>query len=220
MRSLIFGFVPGRDLGLAAAAAVLMSFAAFYGVTPARAQANTDMFSSMLGIFGLQSSKDQDAIDYRSRAPLVVPPRKDLPPPKAPVHDPSWPDDADAAAQRRALLDSRRPAPQSTAKGETSQTDQGNVPVPVEGTPDECEAGGGTLCLATPWKFVKRMVTGFKPENVQLGPEPDRKYLVEPPPGYRKATATAKAANDAPKDQPGTADHDSSISSQSPIAGR
>ena len=221
MRSLISGFVPGRGLGLAAAGAVLVSFAAFSGVTPARAQENNNMFNSVLGFFGM-SEKDQDAIDYRPRAPIVVPPRKDLSPPKAAAHDPSWPNDADAAAQRRALLNSRRPAPQTTAKGETSQTElqQGNIAVPVEGPPDECEAGGGTLCLATPWKFVKSMVNGFHSENAQLGPEPDRKYLIEPPPGYRKATGVAKAATDAPKDQPDTADHGSSIKSQSQNAGR
>ena len=183
------------------------------------------MFNSVLGFVGMQFDKEQDAIDYRARAPIVVPPRTDLPPPKVAVRDPSWPKDPDVAAQRRAALDSRRPAPQITpnTRVEMSQTElqQGNGPLPAEGPPDECQGGSGDICLyCAVESSVKSMVTGFQPENVQPGPEPQRKYLTEPPPGYRKATGVAKATIDAPKDQPDAADHGASIRSQSQNVGR
>jgi hypothetical protein len=57
-------------------------------------------------------------------------------------------------------------------------------------------------------------VTGFHSDTVQPGPEPPRKYLTEPPAGYRQATGVAKATIDAPKDQPDAADPGAYIRSQ------
>jgi hypothetical protein len=169
----------------------------------------------------MQFDKEQDSIDYRARAPIVVPPRTDLPPPKEAVRDPAWPKDPDIAAERRAALDSRRPARQLTpnSRVEMSQTElqQGRGPLPSDGPPDECQAGAGTpICLFTPWIVLKSIVTRFQSDTVQPGPEPPRKYLTEPPAGYRQATGVAKATIEAPKDQPDTADPGAYIRSQRP----
>ncbi|MGB6176854.1 MAG: hypothetical protein WBF43_11095 [Methylocella sp.] len=206
-------------LGLATAVAAFLSLAGFSGATPARAEEDTNMFNSVLGFVGMQFNKEQDSIDYRARPPIVVPPQTDLPPPKEAVRGPAWPKDPDVAAERRAALDSRRPAPQLTpnSRGEMSQTElrQGRGPLPSDGPPDECGAGVGTpLCLSTPWKFLKSVVTGFHSDTVQPGPEPPRKYLTEPPPGYRQATGVTKATIEAPKDQPDAADPGAFIRSQ------
>jgi hypothetical protein len=211
MRIMISGIVPGRGLGLAAAVAALLTLAAFSSAAPARAQEDTNMFNSVLGFVGMQFDKEQDSIDYRARAPIVVPPRTDLPPPKEAVGDPAWPKDPDVVEERRKAMDSRRPAPQITPnrRVEMSQTElqQGKGPMPTDGPPDECQAGAGTpICLYAPWKALKSVVTGFHSDTVQPGPEPKRRYLTEPPPGYRKATGVAKATIEPPKDQPDTAD--------------
>src|ERR1700737_3412872 len=212
MKLMISGIVPGRGLGPAAAVAALLTLVAFSSAAPARAQEDTNMFNSVLGFVGMQFDKEQDSIDYRARAPIVVPPRTDLPPPKEAARGPAWPKDPDIAAERRAALDSRRPAPQLTpnSRVEMSQTElrrQGRGPLPSDGPPDECQAGAGTaLCLYTPWKVLKSVVTGFHSDTVQPGPEPPRKYLTEPPAGYRQATGVAKATVEAPKDQPDAAD--------------
>jgi hypothetical protein len=209
-----------RRFGLATAVAALLSVAGFSSATPARAEEDTNMFNSVLGFVGKQFDKEQDSIDYRARAPVVVPPRTDLPPPKEAVRDPAWPKDPDIAAERRAALDSRRPAPQLTpnSRVEMSQTElqQGRGPLPADGPPDECEAGGTPICLYTPWKVLKSVVTGLHPDTVQPGPEPPRKYLTEPPAGYRQATGVAKATIEAPKDQPDAADPAAYIRSQRP----
>jgi hypothetical protein len=219
MKMMISGIVPGRGLGPAAAVAALLTLAAFSSAAPARAQEDTNMFNSVLGFVGMQFDKEQDSIDYRARAPIVVPPRTDLRPPKEAVRDPAWPKDPDVVEERRKAMDSRRPAPQITpnTRVEMSQTElqQGKGPMPTDGPPDECQAGAGTpICLYAPWKALKSMVTGFHSDTVQPGPEPERRYLTEPPPGYRKATGVAKATIEPPKDQPDTADPGAYIRSQ------
>ena len=219
MKIMISGIVPGRGLGTAAALAALLTLAAFSSAAPARAQEDTNMFNSVLGFVGMQFDKEQDSIDYRARAPIVVPPRTDLPPPKEAVRDPAWPKDPDVVEERRKAMDSRRPAPQITpnTRVEMSQTElqQGKGPMPTDGPPDECQAGAGTpICLYAPWKALKSMVTGFHSDTVQPGPEPERRYLTEPPPGYRKATGVAKATIEPPKDQPDAADPGAYIRSQ------
>jgi hypothetical protein len=216
-----FDIVLRHRFGLAEVAAVLLSVAGFAGATPARAAEDSNMFNSVLGFFGMQSDKEQDSIDYRARAPVVVPPRTDLPPPKEVERGPAWPKDPDIAAERRAALDSHRPAPQVTpnSRVETSQTElqQGRGPLPADGPRDECEASAGTpLCLSTPWKMLKSVVTGFQSDTVQPGPEPPRRYLTEPPVGYRQATGVAKATIDSPKDKPDAADPGAYIKSQPP----
>jgi hypothetical protein len=218
---MIFDMGLRRRLGLATGVAALLSVAGFSGATPAWAEEDTNMFNSVLGFVGMQFDKEQDSIDYRARAPIVVPPRTDLPPPNGAVRGPAWPNDPDVAAERRAALDSRRPAPQLTphSRVEMSQTElqQGRGPLPSDGPPDECQAGAGTpLCLYTPWKVLKSVVTGFHSDTVQPGPEPPRKYLTEPPVGYRQATGVAKATIEVPKDKPDAADPGAFIRSQRP----
>ena len=218
---MIFDIELRHRVGLATAVAALLSVAGFSSVTPARAEEDTNMFNSVLGFVGMQFDKEQDSIDYRARAPIVVPPRTDLPPPNGTERGPAWPKDPDIAAERRAALGSRRPAPQLTpnSRVEMSQTElqQGRGPLPSDGPPDECQASAGThLCLYTPWNVLKSVVTGFRTDTVQPGPEPPRKYLTEPPVGYRQATGVAKATIEAPKDQPDAADPGAYIRSQRP----
>ncbi len=206
-----FDMVLRRRLGSATAMAALLCVAGITSAPPARAQEDTNMFKSVLGFFGKQFDKQQESIDYRARAPIVVPPRTELPPPKEAVRDPAWPKDPDIASERRAALDSRRPAPQLTpnSRAEMSQSElqRGRGPLPSDGPPDECQAGAGrALCLYTPWIALKSFVTGFHSDAVQPGPEPPRKYLTEPPAGYRQATGVAKATVEPPKDQPDAAD--------------
>jgi hypothetical protein len=188
---------------IAAAKALFLAFAGmalagFAGAAPARAQEDTNPLNSVLGFVGMQSDKDKETIDYRARPPIVVPPKMDLPAPKEAARDPSWPTDPDVEKQRRAALDSRqrvRPAPYSVSEPDSPREASD---LPSDG-PNECEASAGTpFCLYGPWKVLQSVIGGFQPEvAVQPGEEPSRKYLTEPPPGYRSATAVAKP--DAPK---------------------
>ncbi len=192
------------------------------GASPARAQApqeDTNPLNSVLGFFGMQFDKDRESIDYRARAPLVVPPRLDLPKPKQVAHNADWPDDPDIAERRRHAAAAQRPAPQITpnTRVEMSQQELEGGPradLPKDGPPDDCQPGAGTpICLYTPWKILQSMVNG-KPDTVDAGVEPKRGYLTEPPPGYRKPTATASATIEPPKEAPDAADTQAYIRSQ------
>ncbi len=208
-----------RGSGLGVLLSAIAAGSALLYPLPGRAFEDTNPLNSMLGFFGMQFDKDSDGIDYRARPPLVVPPRFDLPPPKEAKRDSSWPKDPDVAAQRRAALASKTPAPQITpnTRVEMSQREleEHKGQLPSDGPPDECQANAGTpICLYAPWNALKSIVTGLHSDTVQPGPEPPRKYLTEPPPGYRQATAAAKAAMEPPKEQPDPADAGAYIRSQ------
>lgn len=199
-------------VGACAAAFLFCGLAA----APARAQApneDTNPLNSVLGFVGLQFDKEDQAIDYRARAPLVVPPSVNLPAPKTATRDPSWPKDPDINARRQQALEARRPAPQITpnTRVEMSQAelDAGRTKdMPQGGPPDDCQAGAGTpICLYAPWKALTGMFGGSSQQAAaDPGVEPDRRYLTEPPSGYRKATAAAKLTNEAPNEAPDASD--------------
>ncbi|SFK24545.1 hypothetical protein [Methylocapsa palsarum] len=203
---MVFDKVQGRSKASILAALAAGAFMAAAPL-PAAAEEDTNMFNSMLGFVGLQFDKEQDAIDYRARAPIVVPPRLDLPPPKESARSASWPTDPDVVERRRAALSANQPAPQPTpnARVEMSPRDLSRVTgdLPKEGPPSECQAGSGTpICLYAPWKALQAAVGGGgQADVVQPGVEPSRKYLTEPPPGYRKATAATALAPDKVKEE-------------------
>jgi hypothetical protein len=88
------------------AAAIGLAFAASaFIAAPATAQEG-GLTRSILGIVGI-TAPDRPVIEYRERAPLVVPPSRDLPPPVAPdalAANPQWPDDPSARAERMSNL--------------------------------------------------------------------------------------------------------------------
>ncbi len=201
---------------VAAAGAVLLgaSYAA-----PAKAFEDTNTFNSVMGFFGMQADKEQDSIDYRARAPLVVPPKMDLPPPKAADagRPQDWPTDPDVIARRKALADSHRPAPQITpntraelSKEEMMKGRSEDTTVTVDNRGDSCGAfGGASACSGSAWDYVtQKLGVGKKEEEtvVLSGKEEPRKYLTEPPPGYRVPTAKVKDTPDKPKFAPDDGD--------------
>jgi hypothetical protein len=198
------------------APALAFIFALAVIASPARAQApqeDTNPLNSVLGFIGMQFDKDKEDIDYRARAPLVVPPRLDLPQPKQVAHNADWPKDRQIEERRHAAVAAQRPAPQITpnTRVELSPREVAGSPrsdLPSAGPPDDCQPGAGTpICLYTPWKILQSLGGGgSRPDTVETGVEPARTYLTEPPPGYRKPTATATATIEAPKDRPDAAD--------------
>ncbi len=193
----------------AAGAALLIG--ATYAV-PARAFEDTNTFNSVLGFFGMQADKEQDSIDYRARAPLVVPPKMDLPPPKAADagRPQDWPIDPDVAARRKAQADSHRPAPQITpnTRAELSPEElkkgRSDTTVTVDDRDDSCGAmGGAASCGGSAFDYVKEKLGMAKKEEtvVLTGKEPERKYLTEPPPGYRAPTAKVADTPDKRHDE-------------------
>src|SRR6476659_1757670 len=102
--------------------------------SPAQAQEGI-LFKNLLGDFGI-IDKDREAIDYRERPPLVVPPKMELRQPVDPsavaLRNPAWPNDPDVAAKRKAAEDSRKPV---ANRSDNAVSQGGRL------TPEEIRAG-------------------------------------------------------------------------------
>jgi hypothetical protein len=163
-------------------------------VGPGGAEEAANAFAPMLDLFQPKPSETESAIDYRPRAPLVLPPSHELPAPKEAVRDPAWPKELDTEKRRRAAIDSRRPAPLSSASIEPAVT-EAKIIEPAK--PDE-HAGECLLNSTGPrscFDMFRGIFGGEPADTPKPGVEPTRKVLTEPPMGYRAATAVPKNAD-------------------------
>ena len=157
---------------------------------------------SGLGIVG----EERPAIDYRERAPLVLPRGNALPPPQdsAASRNPNWPNDPDVARARAAGLAERAPiirddAGRTLTNGEMRAQRGGWFGGgPVDETRRRSEqqiAGPATaseMNVQPIWSQVGSLFGSSRDNEVQPFPgEPQRRRLVEPPPGYRSASPDA-----------------------------
>jgi hypothetical protein len=93
-----------RIIGRAGALALLIA------ATGASAEEG-EAVKSILGAIGI-IPKEKAPITYNERAPLVLPPKMDLPPPAsggAEARNGNWPKDPDVAARRKAAAEARTP---------------------------------------------------------------------------------------------------------------
>ena len=183
--------------------------------------------NTLLGFIGAAPEKDTAPLDYRERAPLVIPPSRSgtLPPPQAPgaQRNAAWPNDPDVAARRAAAADARRPAnhvnvQHSSGMVSADEIKRGRSSGPAQDTRSDCSPGSNTpSCLYTPWSELAAKKQGDDgSDTVVVGKEPSRKYLTDPPTGYRAATQTTKATRSglAAKPEDDAADAGAYIRSQ------
>jgi hypothetical protein len=168
--------------------------------------------STMAQMVGLGSNSNPAApkIDYRPRAPLVLPQSMDLPPParSAEARNPAWPKDPDVMAARRAEDLSRAPAQQGGEDPPMSFTAMQKDRIPASADPDNyknCEMYESQCDPHTIWSQLKIKTgdpNGMKSTPVMLaGQEPKREYLTEPPPGYLTPTQVVKRGWELPKNK-------------------
>jgi hypothetical protein len=193
-------FTASAAFGLALGAAVLVAPA------PARAgdddvPLDTKIIRGLLESLGLR--RDGEAINYQERAPLVIPPRLDLPPPEKSdtvANNPDWPKDPDVAQRK---LEQK----QERERNKTSGTEQ----IEIEQNPlrpSQMTPGGNPRTVARRGKSATalgengtRMTPsqlGYKgglfsnmfgsnkdDEAVRFTGEPARASLTDPPAGYQ-----------------------------------
>ncbi|MCB1476009.1 MAG: hypothetical protein H6883_01935 [Rhodobiaceae bacterium] len=198
-----------RGTGLALAV-TLMTGSSAYAVDP-------------LKLLGFSSSEKPD-IEYKPRAPLVMPPDSSLPPPQehlARSNDPRWPNDPDV--QMREFTERRQEAIKRNYEerlggpgGETSRVltpqelDQWAANAGMRGrakprtgdTPIFSQPNGASPVM-TPEQLRAGAASQVLPEGYV---EPERAYLTDPPSGVRAAAAGAPVIKpeDAPGQRPGT----------------
>lgn len=167
------------------------------------------LLDSVLGAAGLGSKKDPE-IDYRDHPPLVLPPKMQLRQPAiAGAHrTAAWPQDPDVARRARDAADDALPSKDNSTRATTRLlTKQELLAGRTAAGP---ESGPGTASCAG---SRSRDCTWIRPDilrsqgilvntpgsvAVAVGSEPDRRYLTEPPKGYRKVTKEVKVRQSAP----------------------
>ena len=185
---------------IALSATALCAALAASGAARAGDDGSGDLWDVAKGVlmFGITSSpEEKPQIDYRERAPLVLPKdRAGLPPPAQRARRPDWPNDPDVAARAAAAASAR--APRSTVPGQSTQVSAHELAAGrvIGGgaadtqTEEGCRGYGGDRGCT--WMNPDRLRSlGVKREEkaaLPVGSEPDRAYLTQPPKGYRRVT--------------------------------
>ncbi len=187
-------------------ALALVGSAAFVAApSPANAQGLMDIGKFLLGI----PTEEKDPIEYRERAPLVVPPSTNL---RTPVESSSpedrranWPQDPDVVARRKAAADARKPVMVDSITGR-------EIGGPVRRlSPEEIRAGrvAGQEVTSVPqrprysdrdFNNVFGGLATLREMDKQSAPsadggldrtEPRREFLTDPPTGLRRPADNA-----------------------------
>ena len=161
---------------------------------------DTRLFKSFMKEMGLKRS--EEGIEYQERAPLVVPPTRDLPPPQTEgpaARNPAWPKDPDVARRKQASAAEK-------AKLYSSAEEQARVlrPDELKGQPAMAGAASptGTRPSGDPgrplspselqgtatkawWQDLFSSIGPSRPESAPFTGEPPRTSMTAPPPGYQ-----------------------------------
>jgi hypothetical protein len=182
---------------------------------PASAQEGPTPLQRMLGNWGLLQIPSDDPIDYRERAPLVVPPSNELPVPYG-TQDvaaavPDWPTDPEITERRKQREEARRPVDRSrdafysgrllTAdemRRGTRQIERSSAPAPTV-EPEKTAGRDRPTGSRSLWSLFK----GDAETPVQFAGEPPRGSLTDPPPGYLTPSPNAPYGV-VEKEKPGT----------------
>ncbi|MFS8036472.1 hypothetical protein ACI7BZ_05805 [Xanthobacter sp. AM11] len=184
-------------------AGILSTGLAAAGSAPAAAQGFEGNFmDNALEFLGLKEEEAKPEIDYRERAPLVVPPKtpESLPPPQASAAEahPNWPKDPDVARRKREAEAAKQPVvrddpgrpllPSELNKGRrTTLGTASNAPTEPVGAGSQRDVLMPSQLGFTGWM---NSVTG-KQDQLTFNGEPERENLLQPPPGYQTPAPNA-----------------------------
>jgi len=163
---------------------------------------DTKLFRNFMKTLGFKNS-DLDSIEYRERAPLVVPPSRTLPPPQAEApsaRDPAWPKDPDvlrrqeASAAEKAKLKRSGDIPTEDARVLRPDELKGNPAAATSGTERARPSAEESARPLSPaqlsgktnwWDSMWSSVGPQRPESAPFTAEPPRTSMTAPPPGYQ-----------------------------------
>ena len=180
-----------------------------------------NVFSSVLTAVGVLTPDKTPDIDYRERAPLVLPPKMNLAKPVDPgsQRTAAWPQDPDVAKRRREAAEARAPrtnwlgnpnlkaSREELMKGRLADGDSSAIPESSSRQSQCGNQGNQRGCLVVNPDELKAMDDRYKAsgqgEKTELvaGEEPEREYLTQPPKGYFKVSKTIKATVEAPREK-------------------
>ena len=200
--------------------AVPAGLACLFAVAAPR-PADAQIVDGLLGFLGVHAEKPE--VEYRERAPLVVPPKNTLRPPQdsAASKNAAWPKDPDVQRRKAAAAAGRVPV---TETEEYKRQQNPHLPI------DQMRAGrksggGGTAEPGQVFGDNSREANWIHPDNMRAlnakaqqsagtssavacdgKEEVTRRYLTEPPTGLRKCVAgfqtrTTRGAVDAKENE-------------------
>lgn len=180
---------------------------------------DTKIFRRVMRELGFKRS--EEGIEYRERAPLVVPPSRDLPPPQSEgpsARNPDWPKDPDVARRKEAtaaekaklrrssdtsLEDSRPLRPDELNKGRAQASPAAAGAGAAGPTAEEAsrplspsQLGGSKNIFDT----IFSAVTPARPEISSFTGEPPRTSMTAPPPGYQTPSPSQPYGIDVPRE--------------------
>lgn len=180
-----------------------------FGAGAAQAQEDVGILGGLVqGWLGLGAGAGNE-IEYRERPPLVVPPRSTLPSPQAQrTRTGAWPNDPDVQRRRAAAADDALPATSRTpsamrereggirlsnddlARGRIAR--QQSDGQPFGGRTHAVLDDNPQTSLYTPMQQMREADAQRRAQQAAsetpVGREPPRRFLIEPPQGYRAAT--------------------------------
>lgn len=175
-----------KNIGRAGALALLI-------VATGASAEEGEAVKSILGAIGI-IPKEKAPITYNERAPLVLPPKMDLPPPAAggaEARNGNWPKDPDVAARRKAAAEARTPYTSSElykhSEGKPLSIDEmraGRNPNNVSTGPQGPVGRQTDIARMSPDE-LRAFAKDDKPELQGNGL--DRRYLSDPPGTLLKA---------------------------------
>jgi hypothetical protein len=200
-----------RQLRDAAAIALTVALAVGWSATTSFAEDDDDdvpldtkVLRRVLKDWGLQRAGTEVGVDYRERAPLVVPRSRDLPPPQDAVPvtaNPAWPSDPDVnrrkqeAAAEKARLKAGGISAEDQARALRPNELDVAGPKPSDG--QRAAAGRTAEDIARPMSpadlgsknVFSKLFSSFSPlskeETVPFTGEPPRTSMTAPPAGYQ-----------------------------------
>lgn len=157
----------------------------------------------MLGTIGILP-KERPAIEYRERPPLVLPPKMELREPAGrnslKAANPQWPTDPEVVAERRREAEARIPVTETERrrleKNPTLSVEEiRKGRKPGAEIPSEPVYRAGDNSRHGYWVSPAELTAKKTKDDevaMDVGVEPERRDLTEPPTGFRKATAPLK----------------------------
>ncbi len=186
---------------LGACALSLMLAGAFARPAAAQDQFNSNPLDSMMELFGLKDEAPKPEIDYRERAPLVVPPvtaTEALPSPESAAHqqNPNWPKDPDIARRQREAAAANAPVVRDDPGRPLLPSELNKGRKKILGViPTEPVATGTTRDELMPSELGSKgwlpSLTGEKDKPMVFTGEPERETLLQPPAGYQTPAPNA-----------------------------
>jgi hypothetical protein len=200
-----------RQLRNAAAIALTLTLAIGWSATRSFAEEDDDdqvpldtkVLRQLMKDWGLQRAGSEVGIDYRERAPLVVPPNRNLPPPQTETtvtSNPAWPSDPDVKSRKQ------------QAAAEKARLKAGAISAEEQGRPlrpEELDAAGRKASDGKPAaagrtaediarpsspaelgskNVFSKLFSSVGPSKEEVAPftgEPPRTSMTAPPAGYQ-----------------------------------